>query len=438
MPLFPLALLGLMLLLPTWANAALSDRERAIAAHTQTTTPNYLALLAQLVNTPSGTQHHDGVRAVGEIMARELTRLGFETQWVTLPAEVQRAGHLIATRHRGSDRPILLLGHLDTVFDNASPAKRFAIDAEGKRATGHGVQDMKGGLVMMLQALDALHQNGVLDSLSVTVALMGDEEKTGRPSALSRAPLVAHAKAARLALGFEFGAAQLADSAVIARRGLVRWQLALRSPSAHSSLQFSPDFGAGAILTSASLLQGLYEHVRQYPDMTFNPGIMLAGSEITYDPAEARGHAYGKTNVIASEAQLEGDLRFLDPTHLEALRAAFGAQIKRVSAPASASLTWGEVDPSMPATPEHQGLLDTLSEVSEDLGLGPVSAQDPLRRGTADIAYVAHLLPSLDGLGAIGGGAHTEDEYLDLAAYPRAVQRVAILLSRLAPSPTAP
>ncbi|HHQ4457830.1 TPA: M20/M25/M40 family metallo-hydrolase [Aeromonas hydrophila] len=430
------AVAGALLCLSAHAHATLSPTETAIADHVATTTPYYLSLLARLVDTPSGTLNHDGVRAVGDIMAKELTRLGFVTQWVTLPPALDRAGHLMAHRPGGRGPALLLIGHLDTVFDGDLPLKRFAID--GNRATGHGVQDMKGGLVMMLQALEALHAQGALGDAAITVALMGDEEKTGRPSAVSRAPLVEAAKGAYAALGFEFGAARLDESAVVARRGLTKWQLDVTSSAGHSSLQFTPEYGAGAVLSAARLLDGLAQQVRHYPDVTFNPGLMVAGTRLEHQPASARAMAYGKSNVIAAEATVEGDMRFAHPDQVAALQRRFRTLTDAVPKPARATLQFGEIDPAMPDAPRHRALLTLLSQVSDDLGLGTVTAQDPLRRGTADIAYVADRLPALDGLGAVGEGAHSDNESIDLTAYPAAVQRAALLIHRLVSARRAP
>ena len=123
-----------------------------------------IALLEETVNISSGTMNHDGVRAVGRVMQRELDELGLETQWIDLPPEVNRAGHLFGRKLDGSAPRFLLIGHLDTVFEADDPFQAFA--REGDRATGPGVDDMKSGNVIMVYALRALRDGAFYVSVT--------------------------------------------------------------------------------------------------------------------------------------------------------------------------------------------------------------------------------------------------------------------------------
>jgi glutamate carboxypeptidase len=176
----PSLLRVLPLLLVAFAPAAraqsLSPAERAIADRIQRRQADDLALLERVVNINSGTLNVEGVRAVGRVFAGELERLGFTTRWISMPDSLHRAGHLIATHagKPGQGKRVLLLGHLDTVFEPSSPFQRF--QRADTLVRGPGVNDMKGGDVLIVSALSALEEEGALGGATITVALMGDEE----------------------------------------------------------------------------------------------------------------------------------------------------------------------------------------------------------------------------------------------------------------------
>src|SRR6478736_8062984 len=171
--------------------------ERAMVAYIDAHNAEALALLERVVNINSGTQNFAGVREVGAVFLASFDRLGFKTRWVD-GAPFQRAGHLVA-EHRGAGPTILLVGHLDTVFERDSPFQTFRRIDE-KTATGPGIIDMKGGDVVILQALAALEAAGALKDMNVTVVMTGDEEDGGRPLVKSREALVAAAAGAEAAI----------------------------------------------------------------------------------------------------------------------------------------------------------------------------------------------------------------------------------------------
>jgi glutamate carboxypeptidase len=169
---------------------ALDAKEKRIVRAVDDRQAQALGLLAETVDIDSATENHAGVRKVGDVLARELSNLGFETRWVDVPAEVERAGHLVAV-HRGTKgQRLLLIGHLDTVLEG----ERFRRD--GNRAYGSGTADMKGGNVIIVEALRALHAAGALRDRQVTVVFTGDEEDPGAPVELSREALLARASRA--------------------------------------------------------------------------------------------------------------------------------------------------------------------------------------------------------------------------------------------------
>ena len=203
---------------PSLALAQLAPQERTIAQAVDRRNAESLALLERIVNINSGTRNLAGVRAVGAALKSEFDALGFTTRWVD-GAAFSRAGHLIA-EHPGPGPKILMIGHLDTVFEPSSPFQKFE-RLDDSTAKGPGIIDMKGGDVVIIQALKALKAAGALDAMHIVVVMTGDEEDGGRPLAASRAALVAAAKGAQYAIGFENGDSNIAH-AVSARRSAAR------------------------------------------------------------------------------------------------------------------------------------------------------------------------------------------------------------------------
>jgi glutamate carboxypeptidase len=294
---------------------------------------------------------------------------------------------------------------------------------------------MKGGIVVLLQALAGLREAGTLDRLQVVVVLHGDEEDSGAPLALSKADLQAAAAGAAVALGFEDGDGD-PTTAVIARRGSTDWQLRTTGTPAHSSQVFQPEVGAGAIYEAARILAGFHAALAGEPNLTFNPGVMVGGTTVELDVAQARGTAFGKNNVVAGEVRVAGDLRTLTPEQLARAQQRM-QEVAAAHLPGTrAELTFAEGYPPMAPTEANRRLLARLDEVSRDLGFGPMTAVDPRRAGAADVSFVAALVPAaLDGLGLMGDGGHTDQETADLTTLGSQAKKAAVLLHRIAASP---
>jgi glutamate carboxypeptidase len=363
------------------------------------------------------------------VYREELDALGFATRWVSLPDSVNRAGHLFATRSGDRGRRLLLIGHLDTVFEEDSPFQRFE-QQNDTLATGPAVNDMKGGNAMVIYALKALDAAGALDGAHITVALTGDEEKPGRPISVSRAALIEAAQESDVALGFETASGM--DYATIARRGSSGWTLRVQGRQAHSSGIFSEGTGSGAVFEAARILDAFHEDVRGEEFLTFNPGILLGGTDVSYDASAARGTAYGKTNVVAKTVVVDGGLRFISDEQKETARDQMHAIVAGPNRPqTSAEITFEDAYPAMQPTDGNRALLTVLDQVSRDLGQGPVKAYDPGGRGAADISFIAKYVDGMDGLGVMGSGAHSLDETINLRTFPLLTQRAALLIHRL-------
>ena len=410
------------------ASAAPSAAERTLVKRVQAQQESSIALLEQIVNVNSGTMNFAGVRRVADMLRPHFEALGFRVRWED-GAAFGRAGHLIA-EHAGSGRHVLLIGHLDTVFEPNHPFQRFErVDAQTVR--GPGTSDMKGGLVVALAALTALRQTKALDGMHITMVMIGDEEDSGRPRSLARASLVEAAKAADVAIGLENGADD-PTTALTARRGYTGWQIDVKARSAHSSQIFTDEVGAGAIYELARILHTFYEEMHGEELLTFNPGLIAGSTQLNFDPKVLHAETFGKDNIVAPVAVATGDLRTISAEQLERTKARM-LEIVAASLPhTSATITFSDSGPPMPPTEGNRKLLSMYDAVSRDLGFGPVTAVDPRRAGAADIAYAAdHVEMALDGIGLLGHGNHTPDEVADLRTFPIQAQRLAVLLLRL-------
>lgn len=390
-------------------------------------------LLAETVNIGSGTMNHEGVREVGRVMRRELDLLGLETEWIDMPVEMNRAGHLFG-RKDGVGTKILLIGHLDTVFEADDAFQSYT--REGDTAHGPGVDDMKSGNVVIVYALKALQEIGALDDLAVVVTYTGDEEKSGTPKSISRRDLIEAGKWADVSLGFESAVTYDGiDWATIARRSSSNWVLEVTGQQAHSSGIFGEKYGAGAIFEAARILNAFYDEVRGEEHLTFNAGTIQGGTDVEYEIQKNRGRTFGKTNVIPRKVIVHGGIRTISTEQLERARDKMRAVVARNLPHTSATIEFWDSYPPMAPTEGNKQLQMQLSSVNESLGRGPMPALDPRRRGAADISFVAPYSDSLAGLGALGSGGHTPNESLDLTSLPLAIKRAAILIYRLGAEP---
>jgi glutamate carboxypeptidase len=388
------------------------------------------ALLIRTVNVNSGTMNFSGVRAVGAILADELQSLGFDTRWDD-GAAFERAGHLIAEHHGGGPGPkLLLIGHLDTVFEADSPFQRFTrIDPE--YATGPGISDMKGGDVIILQSLRALSEADVVQPMDITVVMTGDEELSGRPLTLSKQALMVAADYADIALGFENGDGD-PKTANISRRGASSWTLDVKGTPAHSSQIFRDDIGPGAIFEASRILMSFYQDLQDEQDLTFNPGRILGGTTVNHDDESSSGSAFGKNNVVAEAVVVTGDLRAVSLAQLERVRGRMRDIVADNFAHTNAMITFEDGYPPLAPTDGNARLLALYSEVSQDLGQGPVAAVNPRLAGAADVSFTAGLVDmAIDGLGMSGSNGHTLDETGLMSALPNQSKRAALMIYRL-------
>lgn len=386
------------------------------------------AELEQAVEINSDTLNFAGVREVGELFRKQLDDIGFRTQWLDGKA-FGRAGHLVAD-YGTKGKKLLLIGHLDTVFSKDDPFQSLTRLPDNKIA-GPGITDMKGGNVIMMQALRALKAAGVLDNLSVKVVLTGDEERSGEPLSASKKAIIDGAKWADIALGFEDGDSNI-ETAVVARRGSIDWKLEVTGRPAHSSQIFSESIGYGAIFEAARILDGFRQQLSSFGNLTLNPGLALGGTRVEYDQANASANAFGKINVVAQSMQVLGGIRALTPKELTDAQAIMHQIVSDNLKHTSAKLSFGEGYPPMAPTEGNYALLKQYSDASESLGYGVVKAVNPRNAGAADISFAAeHVDMALDGLGLMGSGGHTRDEVADMSSFAKNMHKAALLMYRL-------
>ena len=426
-----LALTTAALLVATPATAALTRAEQRIAATVQAENDRTVALLERMVNQNSGTLNLAGVEAVSRMVRAELEPLGFQVRWIPL-RETGRAGHLVAThKGRAGTKRLLLIGHLDTVFEPDSPFQRFT--REGNRGHGPGASDDKGGVAVMVAALRAMQAAGTLRGANITLFLTGDEEDAGSPQALARRDLIAAGKAADVALDFEGLVRENGqDMGSIARRSAQDWVLTVRARGAHSS-GVGGGSGYGAIYELTRILDTFRRELPE-PNLTFNVGLVAGGTTATFDEGKARAVATGKPNIIAPVAIARGDLRALSPEQIARVQARMQAIVaqNRLRGVTGAELAFEEGYPPMAPTAGNRAILDRLNRVNADLGLPAMPALDPIKRGAGDISFVAADVAGLVGLGPASSGDHTVEERVDLTTIPLQASRAAILMSRLA------
>ena len=409
--------------------SALDETEEAIRAAIHLNGGDALELLEEAVNINSGTLNREGVRAVGQLFRDAFDELGFTTRWID-GESFGRGGHLVARYGRRGPR-ILLIGHLDTVFAPDSEFQRFERIDE-RYARGPGISDMKGGNVIILEAAKALAAAGVLDELQLWVILTGDEESRGAPLALANRELLAAGDWADIALGFEDGDSD-PRTAVTARRSSSRWTLTVTGKAAHSSQIFRDDVGYGAALEISRILDEWRKALSAVPNLTFNPGMVMAGTDLELSADDTRGTVFGKGNVIARSAIATGGMRAISAEQIAIAETAMRRILAANLSHTSATLEFEHGYPPMAPTEANERLLAAYSELSQELGHGAVVAVEPRRAGAADISFVADRVgAALDGLGLMGSGGHTVNEVADLFTLPSQTERAALLLYRIA------
>lgn len=347
-----------------------------------------IAFLEEIVNIDSGTFDKEGVDRVGKLLAERLAALDFSIE--RIPQE-NFGDHIIGVKPGKGEKRLLCLGHMDTVFPNGTAASRpFRI--EGGRAYGPGVLDMKGGIVCLLYALEALKATGhpAYDSVAIHV-VFNSEEEIGSPT--SREIISDHARQAHTALVFE--PAREGGEYVVQRKAVGKYTLTVLGRAAHSGVQ--PERGRSAIGEMAHKVIALHALTDFTIGTTVNVGVIRGGERF---------------NVVADEAYAEIDLRAMGSTDAERADERIRAiAMSRHIPDTQGELTGGIVFPPMEQSPEANRLFGAVQEAGRALGL---DLRGVSTGGGSDGNYASQFAPTVDGMGPQGSEAHSDREFIEL------------------------
>ncbi|MFJ7985774.1 M20 family metallopeptidase [Streptomyces sp. NPDC096351] len=374
----------------------------------------YLTDLRQLVSIDSGSYSPDGVNKVADWVQERLLRLGFDVERVRFPVDHRyRAGDAIVGRRRGrldpagNGRRILLAAHMDTVFDDGTATAR-PFHLNGSIAHGPGVSDDKGGLLAGLTALEVLQEASVQD-FGELVFLATPDEEIG--SQVSRPLIEQTARGMHYGLGLE--CARENGDLVVARKGVADFRLTVTGRAAHAGIE--PERGANAALAAAYLtveLQGLNGH---WDDVTLNVGVVRAGT---------------RPNIVCPEAELHIEVRAATAADMRRATRAIHRAAAHPAVPGTA-ITVEQIDlcPPMEDTPASRRMFDAARKAASDYGVRLGAAATG---GVGDANLIAGTgVPTLDGLGPVGGADHTPGEWLDTSSVPHRVAMLACLIASL-------
>ena len=391
-------------------------------------------LLEALVRVNSGTMNLAGVEQVGRMLRPPYVQLGFDVEWCPMTKDVRRARLMATHKSNGGGERRLFIRQLDAVVEDDSPSLQGK--DQGDVAEGPGVGDMKGGNVVIIAALRAMHAAGALKNADITVVLTGDEEKPGAPLADARADLISAGRNSDVALDFEGLSRDAAcrDIGSIARRSSTSWTITAKARSGHSSGVCKPAVGCGAIYELARIIDAFREELPE-PNLTYNVGLVVGGSQAKLNDGDTGGEAAGKPNIISAEAIARGDIRTLSPEQEERVRGKMRAIVARHLDKATAEIEFSDDGyPPMAPTEGNKALLAKLNQVNATLGLPEMPQGDPANRGAGDISFVS-FIDGLVGLGMAGEGSHAPGETADLKSLDIQAKRAALLMTRLSREP---
>ena len=369
--------------------------------------PRFLAELETMVNIDCGSYTPHGVNRIADLVTDALRADGAETERIPhVPAGgAAPLGDLVVGRFAGDGPRILLIGHMDTVFDAGTAADRpFRID--GDRATGPGVTDMKAGLLAGLHAVAALHEAGARPAITFVA---NPDEEIGSPFSTPHIRDLAPEHEAVLVLE----CARANGDVVSARKGIADYHLTIVGRAAHAGVE--PEKGRSAILEAAHQVVALHALNGRWPTVTVNAGVIHGGT---------------RPNVVPARCELQIDLRAATTDAFEAA----AAEVARLAA--SPSVPDVTVDlrriashPPMEKTEASARLVDHAVSIASELGF---ELRDAATGGASDANTTAALgIPTIDGLGPVGGDDHSVDEWLDVTSVAPRTTLLAALIARI-------
>ena len=363
-----------------------------------------LELIEQLVNIDSGSYMKEGVDLVGSILTKKYQELGFV---VEVREEKEYGNHLVIRHKNANDPKIILLAHMDTVFPEGTVAERpFTI--KGNRAYGPGVVDMKSSLVELLYAIQALVHAGSKSVENVEIILNSDEE-IGSPS--SRSLIEERSIGKEYALVME--PARKDGSLVMARRGGGRYTIMVEGKAAHSGIE--PEKGRSAIEELAYKIIQLHDLTDHEKGMSVNVGIIEGGSAV---------------NTVSDSAIAHVDVRISELEQGEYLEERFKEICATSEVQGTNVVLEGEIGrPPMEHNDQTKSLLDIIKDVGEEIG---VEISATATGGGGDASFTSATgVATVDGLGPVGGNAHSDKEYMEIDTLPERTLLLAMTIARL-------
>lgn len=362
--------------------------------------------LEQLVNIDSGSYTKEGIDKIITKYEEIYTGLGFETN---IKENKENGNNLIARRSGELAGNWLFLAHVDTVFPEGTAAKRpFKLDKESDKAYGPGVCDMKSGVVILKTVLETLITSDT--KLPDLVVLLNGDEEIGSPT--SRELIEDAGSEATTCFVLEPGR-QNGDM-VIARKGAGIYELIVSGRAAHAGSNHQD--GISAIEELTYKIQDVHKLTDYEQGITLNVG-KIAGGE--------------RPNIVADNARAEIDLRITEPEQAEEI----DKKLREIAAKeylsgAKTLLKGGLNRPPMEKSQESERIFNIFAEVGKSLG---IDLEEKLTGGASDGNFVSGLgVPTLDALGAVGGGNHSDQEYIELSTLVRRAQILAGGLTKLA------
>lgn len=356
---------------------------------------NMLYLLEQLVNIDSGTSDKAGVDRIGALMATLYRALGLE---VNVFPEADYGNHLVVRASQQHKPTILIITHMDTVFEKGT-AKLRPFLVKDNRAYGPGIIDMKASLVAVYFAMKALKEIKSKAFYDVEILLTSDEEIG---SVTSKSLIESHAKDKKFALVME--PARKNGAIVSARRGKAHYTLEVFGKAAHSGIE--PEKGRSAIEELAHKIIQLHDITDEEKGIHVNVGIIEGGSSV---------------NTISDHASAEIDVRFRKQEQADQIEQKIEDITSHADIEGTKVRLEGEINrPPMEKTAKTESLLRIIRKVGDELH---IKITDTETGGGSDASFTAAIgIPTVDGLGPVGGNAHREDEYLEIDSFlPRTI-----------------
>ena len=381
----------------------MTARPQAITRWLEVHEQEAIRFLEALVNQDSGTYDRAGVNQVGDILARAYEDLGFSVGRIQ---QAEFGDHLLASHGTQTEgKSLLCVGHMDTVYPAGTAAARpFRI--EGRRATGPGVLDMKGGLTVLLFAFHALADTDspAFRGTRFSVLVNSDEE-VGSPS--SRQVITDLAQRHDAAIVLE--PARPGGECVIGRKGVGHFRLEVFGRQAHAGSQ--PELGINAIWELAHKVCAVQALGDRERGTTLNVGVIRGGE---------------RSNVVPDYACADVDLRVWSLEEADRVGRALREVADRATvAGATAKLT-GEI--SNPPWQTNDGTRRMLSLLRQAGSLLGIEVNGVTTGGGSDGSRTAQYIPTLDGLGPVGSQMHSPEEYLEVPSLRERAALLAILI----------